>query len=110
MANTANGAKFVALSSALVMNGRRPHRWQTELTEKVAWCRRKTRTRPPQINPPKAPTQVLVIAHPMSIGSPNEARPINGNSPLMATRSGSLTKSGAHRSSSVAWAWKSHPM
>ncbi len=58
--SNASGAKFVERSCRRVANGLVPQMWQAEFTAKVACCRRKTLTRPPQtslsdLRPPPFP-------------------------------------------------------
>ena len=54
------------------VNGRRPKKWQIELTLQVTWWLKNRRTSPPQMRPVTAPSQVRVISPPSANGSANE--------------------------------------
>src|SRR5690348_2821149 len=49
-------------------NGRRPKKWQIELTLQVTWWLKNSRTRPPHTSPVKAPFHVPVISPPSTNG------------------------------------------
>jgi len=107
--STAKGAKFVARSLVRVVKGRDPQMWQAELIAKVACWRRNTLTSPAQMNAPMAPDAVPVTAQPMSVGAPREKTQRSGKSRSITTRSGSASRSGAQRFTSVGWPFSSQP-
>ena len=55
---SASHATLVEWSS--MSKRRRPKKWHTELIDHVTWCRRKMRTRPPQMRPRRAPSREAV--------------------------------------------------